>query len=119
MFQQNVSWFKHQLHQEFYRPRLFDGDNVFYLRQYQLSTRIHQLHLCKGIRPLYNECPGYDTRQSDGKAPVMLELWEKRSTPSLPMLSDPLLPGVVATDKVLSMGQVEQTVCIQMTDDKF
>ena len=22
-----------------------------------------------------NECPGYDTKQSDGEAPVMLELW--------------------------------------------
>ena len=34
----------------------------------------------------YNECPGYDTRQSDGEVPVMLELWGMRSTPLLPSL---------------------------------
>ena len=28
-----------------------------------------------------NECPGYDTKQSDGEAPVMLELWAMRNTP--------------------------------------
>ena len=24
--------------------------------------RIYQLHLCIGVRPLHNECPGYDTK---------------------------------------------------------
>ena len=37
----------------------------------------------------------------------MLELWGMQSTPSLP---GPLWPGVVAPDKVLSMGQIELTV---------
>ena len=27
-----------------------------------------------------NECPGYDTKQSDGEVPVMQELWGMRST---------------------------------------
>ena len=36
----------------------------------------------------------------------MLELWGMRSTPSLPSLPDPLWPGVVAPDRVLSMGQM-------------
>ena len=27
-----------------------------------------------GKNPPLNECPGYDTKQSDGKAPVILEL---------------------------------------------
>ncbi len=31
-----------------------------------------------------NECPDYDTKQSDGEALVMLELWGMRSTPLLP-----------------------------------
>ena len=35
------------------------------------------------------ECPGYDTRQSDGEAPVMLDFGGMRSTPSLPLLSGP------------------------------
>ena len=46
-----------------------------------------------------NECPEYDTKQSDGEVPAMLELWETQSTPSLPSLPGPLWPGVVAPDK--------------------
>ena len=46
-----------------------------------------------------NECSGYDTKQSDGEVPVMLDLWETQSTPLLPSIPGPLLPGVVAPDK--------------------
>ena len=46
-----------------------------------------------------NECPGYDTKQSDGDVPVMLELWGMRGTPLLPSLPGPFWPGVVAPDK--------------------
>ena len=35
-----------------------------------LGCRIHRLHFCKGVRPPTNECFGYDTKQSDGEAPV-------------------------------------------------
>ena len=51
-----------------------------------------------------NECPGYDTKQSDGEFPVMLGLWGMQSTPSSPSIS-----GVVALDRVLSMGKIEPT----------
>ena len=54
-----------------------------------------------------NRCSGYDTKQSDGEALVMLELWEMQSIPSLPSLLGPLWPGVVAPNKFLSMGQIE------------
>ena len=37
----------------------------------------------------------------------MLELWGMQSTPSLLSLPDPLWPGVVAPDRVLSMSQIE------------
>ena len=37
----------------------------------------------------------------------MLKLWGMRSNPSLPLLPGPLCPGVVAPDRVLSMGQIE------------
>ena len=37
--------------------------------------RIHRLLLCRGVRPSPNECPGYDTKQSDGEVPATLELW--------------------------------------------
>ena len=44
----------------------------------------------------------------------MLELWGMQSTPSLPSLSGPFFqPGVVALDRVLSMGQIELN-CILM-----
>ena len=46
----------------------------------------------------------YDTKQSDGEVPVMLELWGLRITPSLPSLPGPLLSGMVAPDRPLSMG---------------
>ena len=59
------------------------------------------------------EWQAYDTKQSDGKALVMRELWEMQSTPLLPSLPGPLWPGVVAPDQVLSMGQVELN-CVLM-----
>ncbi len=46
----------------------------------------------------------YDTKQSDGEVPAILELWGMRSTPSLPSLPGSLWPGVVAPDRALSMG---------------
>ena len=49
----------------------------------------------EGLPPPRNECPGYNTKKSDGEVPVLLELWGMRSTPLLPSL----WPGVVAPDK--------------------
>ena len=51
-----------------------------------------------------NECPRYDTKQSDGEVQAVLELWRMRSTPLLPSLPGLLWPGVVAPDRALSMG---------------
>ena len=53
------------------------------------------------------ECPRYDTKQSNGEAPVMLELWGMQSTPSLSSVPGPLGPGVIVPDRVLSMSQIE------------
>ena len=66
------------------------------------GCRIHQLHLCRGIRPSLN-----DIKQSDGEAAVNMELWVMRSTPLLPLLPGPLGPGLVAPDRALSMAQIE------------
>ena len=44
----------------------------------------------EGVRPPPNECPVYDTKQSDGEVPVMLELCGMQSIPSLPSLPGPL-----------------------------
>ena len=70
------------------------------------DRRIHQLQFCKGVTTL-SECPGYNTKQSDGQVPVILELWGMWSTSSLPSLPDPLWLGVVAADRILSMRQIE------------
>ena len=45
-----------------------------------IFNNIHWLHLCRGVRPPHNECPGYDTKQSDGEVPVKLGLWGMWST---------------------------------------
>ena len=52
----------------------------------------------------HNECPVYDSKNSDGEAALTLELWE---VPLLPSLSGPVWPGVVVCDKARSMGQIE------------
>ena len=61
----------------------------------------------KGYPTSPNKCPGYETKQSDGEASAMLELWGMQSTFSLQLRSGPLWPEVVAPDRVLSMGQIE------------
>ena len=58
----------------------------------------------EGWNPSPHECPGYDTKQSYGEVPMMLEFWGMWSTPSLPLLPGPLLPEMVAPDRALSMG---------------
>ena len=50
---------------------------------------------------------GYDIKQSDGEAPVMLELWGMQSIPSLTLPLGPLKLGLVAPDRVQPMGQIE------------
>ena len=68
------------------------------------GCRIHQLYRGKTIHP---KCvPRYDSKQFDGEALVMV-LYEMWSTPLLPSLTGPPWPGVVATDRVLPMGQIE------------
>ena len=71
------------------------------------GCRIHWLKLCRGHKTPPPTRVLYMT--SDGEAPH-LEIWEMWSTPSLPWLPSPLWPGVVAPDRVLSMGQIEQTM---------
>ena len=63
------------------------------------GSRIHRLLLSRGVGLPPNECPVYDTKQSDGEVPVMLELWGMWCTPLLPLLPGPLWPSVVAPNK--------------------
>ena len=70
------------------------------------SCRIQRLHLCRGVTPP-PECPGYDIKQSDGEAST-LEIWENVEYPFIAITARSTL---IAPDRVLSMGQLEQTVC--------
>ena len=55
------------------------------------DCRIHWQLLCRGVRLTYPQRMScYDTKQSDGEAPVMLELWRMWTTPLLSSLPDPL-----------------------------
>ena len=54
-----------------------------------------------------NKCPRYEINPPDREVPVMLKLGGIWSILSLLLLSGPLRPSVVATNKVLSMGQIE------------
>ena len=53
------------------------------------------------------KCSRYDTKQSNGEVPGMLKLWGMLSSSSLPSIPGQLWPGVVASDRVLSMSQIE------------
>ena len=61
------------------------------------GSRIHRLHLYIGVRPSQRGFD-YDTKQSDGEVPAMLELWGMGSAPLLPLLPGLPWPGVVAPD---------------------
>ena len=63
-----------------------------------------------------NECSVNDNKQSDVAIPVMMEFWGMRNTSSLTSDPDPLWPGVVASDRVLSMGQVELNSVLSETE---
>ena len=110
----------------------FQGKQV--LAPWKIWYNMHFLlviaHSVRAVK--YTDCisakyPEYDIKQSDGEAPVMLELRVMQSTPLLPSLPGPLLPRVVIPDRVLFMGQIElnsvcmlnwivwnRTVCIKM-----
>ena len=55
------------------------AERLFWFCPVSWGCRIHRLLLCRGVTPHPpNECPGYDTKQSNGEDPVMLELEECR-----------------------------------------
>ena len=90
----------------------------------QLAGTVKYTHCIstKGNTPPPKKCPGYDTKQSDGQVPIILELWGMQST-LFSLLPGPLWSGVVSPDRVLSIGQIElfdiKTVCKQMINTKL
>ena len=105
-----ISW-------EFFRPSLADGftwslnprkstpvSRTFHFAQSAGGCRMHRLHLCRGVRPPVQRVSWYGTKQS---VPVMLELCGMWNTISLPSFPGLVRAGVVAPDRVQSMGQIE------------
>ena len=74
------------------------------------SYKPNRVNLCRGVKATFNKCPGYYNKPSD-EEPLALEIWGIWITPSLPSLPGTHYLGVLALDWVLSMGQIEQTVC--------
>ena len=70
------------------------------------NTHTHWQHLCWRIKLPQWVFWTY-TKQSDGEASVMLELWEMQCTILLPLLPGALWPAVVAPDRFLSVVQTE------------
>ena len=64
----------------------------------QLARAVEYTNCFSAIEYPPNKCPGYDIKQSDGVAPVMLEVWGMRIIPSLPSFLGSLWPRVVAPD---------------------
>ena len=58
----------------------------------------------EGYKTPCNQSPVYDSKQSDGEAPVLLKLWRMWSTASLPSFPGPLWLSVVIPDRILSMS---------------
>ena len=65
------------------------------------GCRIHRLRPCRSIR-LPQRVSWYESKQS-----VMLEISGMERTPLLPSLPGLLWPGVVAPDRLISMGPIE------------
>ena len=78
------------------------------------GCRIHQLQLCRGVRPLPSINFLYMTLKLWWRGSSLVDLGNAK----YPFIAiDPRWSRVVASDKVLSMGQIEPTMCgKQMTD---
>ena len=74
-----------------------ESQTIYFDSKQQLPSRLGLQNtptasLQRGKTPP-NECPGYDTKQSDGEVPAMQELRGIRSAPSLPLLPGRLWSG--------------------------
>ena len=90
------------------------SDKTFQFIQSAVAVEYINCFSSEGLDFPDNECPRYDTKPSDGKVPIMLELWGMWSTPSLTSLPDPLWSEVVVSDRVLSLCQIELNCALML-----
>ena len=89
-----------QLYWEKQLIRIMSLDLFIHMESYIQKTKIWLAQLTGAVEYIDcisavgydspNKCPGCDTKQYDGEAPAMLELWGMWSTPLLPSLLGPL-----------------------------
>ena len=51
-----------------------DNFSYIFAMAQSAGTRIHKLHLYRGVRPNPNECPRYDTKQFGGELSIIHEI---------------------------------------------
>ena len=101
-------WFLILLEQANYFQKILQNRGYVHINQLIIYKKKQKNKAQSAGAVEYTDCiSGYDIRQSDGEAPVVLEVWWMQSTPLLPSLPDPHWPRVVAPDRVLSMSQIE------------
>ena len=76
------------------------------------GCRIHQHRLCRGVRP-------HPTSVFDITLNNLMAIWAMWCTLSLLWFSGSLWPRVIAPDRIITIDQIERTLCKQMTDVKF
>ena len=83
------------------------------------GCRIHWLHLCRGVRPSLQWVSWIWDKTIWKWGSSNAGALGNAGYPFIATLPGPLWLGVVAPDRVLSMGQIEQTVCKLVTDVKL
>ena len=78
-------------HDDDYRANGFLTNTIYKIAQSAGAVEYTDYFSAEGKDPPPpNECPGYDTKQSNGEVLVLMEHWGIRSTPSLTSL-----PGLI------------------------
>ena len=80
--------------------------HVFKCLTSQLIGGVEYKNCISAVSKTYNKCPVYDIKPSDGEV-LALELWGICDALLLQLLLSPLWPRVVASDRFLSVGQIQ------------
>ena len=96
----------HHHHHVVQRARISQTISIVHRIQLPRALNTTTASLQKGKTTPY-EYPGYDTKQSDGEALVILKLKGMWSTSLVLSHPGPIRPGVVAPDKVRALSQIE------------
>ena len=109
-------WAEHEIP---YEKLIFKFPTISISSPVGWGFRLHRLHLCRVAR---TRPPTSVMIMPLNDLMVRLQLWrfgESRVTPHYHCSQVHSGPLVVAPDMVLSLGQIAQTVCKQMTDVKL